>query len=134
MYFIEKLIISSTSNGMQLEITQKDDHLKEENQSCELVSLVEPESKVYLSKERGKKLDLIRVINTLYELGFMVDEHGRKALKKDAFNAFGKVFNIDLSNYSTDLSSSLSDGTSMKKHLKIFEDMTETMKKVFNLA
>jgi hypothetical protein len=134
MYFIEKLIISSTSEGMQLEIKQKNENLISNNPDCELKEELETGNKVYLNKERGMKIDFIRVINSLYELGFAVDENGKKAMKKDVFIAFGKALNIDLSNYSTDLSSSLSDGTSMKKHLKIFEDMLEVMKRTFNLA
>ena len=90
--------------------------------------------KIFLSKERGRRLDMIRVINSIFELGFFVDENGRKSNKKDVFAVFGHAMNVDLSNYSHDLSSSLTDSTSMNKHLKIFEDMLYMMKKIFNLA
>jgi hypothetical protein len=90
--------------------------------------------KIFLSKERGRRLDMIRVINSIFELGFFVDENGRKSNKKDVFAVFGNAMNVDLSNYSHDLSSSLTDSTSMNKHLKIFEDMLDMMKKIFNLA
>jgi hypothetical protein len=42
--------------------------------------------------------------------------------------------NVDFSNYHNDLSSSLADNTSMNKHLKIFEEMLDVMKKIFNFA
>ena len=90
--------------------------------------------KIFLSKERGRRLDIIRIINTIIELGFFVDENGRKSSKKDVFAVFGHAMNMDLSNYHNDLSSSLADSTSMKKHLKIFEDMLEVMKNIFNFA
>ena len=90
--------------------------------------------KIFLSKERGKRLDMIRVINSIFELGFFVDENGRKSNKKDVFIVMGHAMNVDFSNYSHDLSSSLTDSTSMNKHLKIFEDMLDMMKKIFNLA
>ena len=90
--------------------------------------------RIFLSKERGRRLDIIRIINAIIELGFFVDENGRKSNKKDVFAVFGHAMNVDFSSYSHDLSSSLTDSTSMNKHLKIFEDMLEMMKKIFNLA
>ena len=90
--------------------------------------------KIFLSKERGKRLDMIRVINSIFELGFFVDENGRKSNKKDVFIVLGHAMNVDFSNYHNDLSSSLADSTSMNKHLKIFEEMLDMMKKIFNFA
>ena len=90
--------------------------------------------KIFLSKERGRRLDMIRVVNSIFELGFFVDENGRKSNKKDVFAVFGSAMNADFSNYSHDLSSSLTDSTSMNKHLKVFEDMLEMMKRIFNLS
>ena len=90
--------------------------------------------RIFLSKERGRRLDIIRIINAIIELGFFVDENGRKSSKKDVFAVFGHAMNVDFSNYHNDLSSSLADSTSMNKHLKIFEEMLEMMKKIFNFA
>ena len=90
--------------------------------------------KIFLSKERGRRLDMIRVINSIFELGFFVDENGRKSNKKDVFIVMGHAMNVDFSNFHNDLSSSLADSTSMNKHLKIFEEMIEMMKKIFNFA
>ena len=90
--------------------------------------------KIFLSKERGKRLDMIRVITSIFELGFFVDENGRKSNKKDVFIVMGHAMNVDFSNFHNDLSSSLADSTSMNKHLKIFEEMLEMMKKIFNFA
>jgi hypothetical protein len=50
------------------------------------------------------------------------------------FGVLGNALNMDFSHYSNDLSASLSDSTSMNKHLKIFEDMLDMMKKIFNFA
>ena len=90
--------------------------------------------KIFLSKERGRRLDMIHVINSIFELGFFVDENGRKSNKKDVFIVMGHAMNVDFSNFHNDLSSSLADSTSMNKHLKIFEEMLEMMKKIFNFA
>ena len=90
--------------------------------------------KLYLSKEKGSKLDMIRIVTVLWELGYIVDEHGRKAMKKEVFRALGMVLNTDFSNHNSDLSGSLADGSSMNKHTRIFELMLEKMKSIFNLA
>ena len=90
--------------------------------------------KIFLSKERGRRLDMIRVINSIIELGFFTDENGRKSNKKDVFVVLGHAMNVDFSNYHNDLSSSLADSTSMNKHLKIFEEMLDVMKKIFNFV
>ena len=90
-------------------------------------------SPVYLAKEpRGFKIDLIRVINTLYMLGFFTGKNGAKVTKKEVFTAIGKALNIDLSTYDSDLSRSLSDSTALEKHLSIFDRMKQKMVEVFN--
>ena len=50
------------------------------------------------------------------------------------FAVFGHAMNADFSNYNNDLSSSLADSNSINKHLKIFEEMLEMMKKIFNFT
>lgn len=91
------------------------------------------ESPVYLAREpRGFKIDLIRVINVLYMLGFFTGRDGRKVTKKEVFTAIGKSVNLDLANYDSDLSRSLSDSTALEKHLSIFDRMKQKMEEVFN--
>ena len=90
-------------------------------------------SPVYLAKEpRGFKIDLIRVINVLYMLGFFTGKNGAEVTKKEVFSAIGKALNLDLSNYDKDLSRSLSDSTALEKHLSIFDRMKQKMEEVFN--
>lgn len=90
-------------------------------------------SPVYLAKEpRGFKIDLIRVVNVLYMLGFFTGKNGAKVTKKEVFTAIGKALNIDLSTYDSDLSRSLSDSTALEKHLSIFDRMRQKMVEVFN--
>lgn len=61
-------------------------------------------SNVYLNPKKGKRVDLIRVIEVLYELDFFMDKNGiDKCLKKDVYAAFGKVLNADFENYDKDL-------------------------------
>lgn len=90
------------------------------------------QSEVYLNQRKGTKLDFIRVVNTLYELGFFTDKTGGKVAKKMVFTTLGNSLNMDLSAYDKDLSRSLTDSTAMEKHLKIFKEMQQCMTDIFN--
>lgn len=89
-------------------------------------------SSVYLSPVRGKKIDFIRVVNVLYELGLFTDKDGVRCTKKEAFLAFGKAVNLDLSNYNKDLSRALNDTTTRERQLQIFKDMRLKMSEIYN--
>jgi hypothetical protein len=91
-----------------------------------------PASNVHLSKNKGMKIDYIRVINCLYELGFFTDANGNSITKKDVFAAFGAAIKKDLTDYDKDLSRSLSDSTGLDKHLQVFETLKSKMTEVFN--
>lgn len=90
------------------------------------------DSSVYLSPVRGKKIDFIRVVNVLYELGLFTDKDGVRCTKKEAFQAFGKAVNLDLSNYNKDLSRALNDTTTRERQLQIFKDMRLKMAEIYN--
>ena len=88
-------------------------------------------SSVYLSPVRGKKIDFIRVVNVLYELGLFTDKDGVLCTKKEAFRAFGRAVNLDLSNYNKDLSRALNDTTTRERQLQIFKDMKLKMAEIY---
>ena len=88
-------------------------------------------SSVYLSPVRGKKIDFIRVVNVLYELGLFTDKDGVRCTKKEAFRAFGRAVNLDLSNYNKDLSRALIDTTTRERQLQIFKDMRQKMAEIY---
>ena len=90
------------------------------------------ESPVHLSTSRGTKIDFIRVVNCLYELGFFTDDKGGKISKKEVMTAIGASVGIDLSTYDNDLSRSLSDSTKLEKHLAIFDRLKTKMEEVFD--
>lgn len=90
-------------------------------------------SPVFLSSRRGRKIDFIRVMNVLYELGFFQDAQGNALTKKEFFTTLGRLVNVkELEDYDKDLSRSLSDSTALEKHLKIFDQMSEKMEEIFN--
>ena len=90
-------------------------------------------SPVYLTERTGVKIDIIRILNVLYEMGMFTGEGGRKISKKVFMIAMGQAMNMDLSGYDKDLSRSLSDSTKLEKHLRVFENMLQKMTDIFNL-
>ena len=96
------------------------------------VEAPESGSPIHLRDEKGVKIDIIRVLNVLYELGKFMGPDGSRLTKKDYFTAVGKALNIDLSNYDKDLSRSLTDSTALDKHLRIFDEMRQKMTEIFN--
>lgn len=89
-------------------------------------------SPVHLTKERGAKIDLIRLMNAYYELGKVENANGGRLTKKEFFSAVGHFFNIDLSNYENDLSNSMAVGVSMDKQIRIFDEMKKKHTEIFN--
>ena len=90
------------------------------------------ESPIYLSTAKGQKIDLIRVLNVMFEQGRFKGKDGAKLTKKDFFTEIGHTLHVDLSNYDNDLSRSMSDSTKLEKHLKPFEDMKLKMIDIWN--
>ena len=90
------------------------------------------ESSIYLNKAKGQKIDLIRVLNAMFEMGCFKGKDGAKLTKKDFFTEMGCILHIDLSDYDKDLSRSMSDSTKLDKHLKVFEDMKQKMIEIWN--
>jgi len=89
-------------------------------------------SSVTLSKEKGTKIDYIRIINAMYESGMFIKEGKGRLTKKEVFHAFGTAVNIDLTDYDKDLSRALGDSTSLDKHTRIFDELKDKMIEVFN--
>ena len=89
-------------------------------------------SPVFLGKAKGQKIDVIRVLNVMYEMGMFKGTDGEKLTKKDFFITMGKAMNVDLSDYDKHLSRSMADSTKLDKHMRVFEEMSQTMMDLWN--
>ena len=88
-------------------------------------------SHISLNNKRGFKVNYIRVINVLQEMGFFTDENDNNCTKKDVFAALGETVGKDLSSFQNDLSTTnAASNSDMKSVLKIFEDMLEKQKEI----
>ena len=93
---------------------------------------VAPLGHVFLNPAKGMKIDFIRVMNALFELGFFQTAQGGRITKKEFFTTIGQAVNVDLSNYDKALSRSTADSTALEKHLRVFDEMRRKMTEIFN--
>ena len=66
------------------------------------------------------------------EIGKVEDMNGNKQKKKDYFDWLSRLFNIDLSGYSNDLSNSMSSSVAYEKQSRIFDELKRKNEEIFN--
>ena len=129
MIFKNNQLTITMADGSKVEICLNNSH-----ETTDTTEVNKEISKLYLNPEKGRKMNMIRIILVLWDMGYLVDEHGHKAKKKDVYEAFGSLLNTDFAHFNSDISASLADGSSMDKHIRVFEEMQEKMKQIFNQA
>lgn len=77
-----------------------------------------------LRKKQGAKIDLIRILNAVYELKMFEMTDGQIPSKEMFMKQAGEFFGTDLSKYDTDLSQALNN-TSLEANFNVFEQMKE---------
>jgi len=93
----------------------------------ELLAMKAPyQGSVFLSKNKGNKTNLIRIINALYEMRYFHDGNGQIPTKEAVMVAFGKSLGVDLSKYDSDLSQALNTG-SLENNIAIFQQMSNVI-------
>lgn len=75
-----------------------------------------------LSKKMGSKIELIRVLNALYEIHLLEKTDGQRPSKQEFIGTMGEYLGVDLSNYHSNLSQALQNQP-LETNLKVFEDM-----------
>jgi hypothetical protein len=91
------------------------------------------ESNLYLSTKKGVKVDFIRVMNNLCELGFFTDRKGNEVTKKEVFKTFENTLNCDFSTFQNILSTTKAAAKSdMKSTLSIFQQLYAKQQEINN--
>ncbi len=111
-----------SSNGIAEMCQIEMDRIKQQQ---ELEAMKKPYAgDIYLSGEKGKKINFIRVINGLYELRYFQDAQGQIPSKETVMVTLGKALGVDLSTYDSDLSQAFGTGN-CEKNTAIFKQMIE---------
>ena len=88
---------------------------------------------ICLSIKKGIKVNFLRIINCMCELGFFADKNGNNISKKEVFHVVGKSINQDLSSFHIDLSTTKATANSdMKNTFSIFERMKDKQQEINN--
>lgn len=130
--FVIGLIEKFNSEDSQLERCKKEflrliESIKDKYETVEL------KSSLQLNSAKGTRVNFIRVVNVLYELGFFQGPDKKTLSKKDVFAAFGKMLNANFTSFQNDLSTTQAASNADQKSLtKIFEEMLEKQKELIN--
>ena len=114
-----------TQTKSELEKTKKDLN----SSILQLKRLNDPNAKVVFNDSK-KKIDFIRVIYILNELGYFVGQNGKKAKKGDIFEAFGKAVDISLDSFSQDWNMQFERADDTSRYVEIFREMEQVMRKI----
>jgi len=85
------------------------------------------DSGLRLSTRKGAKIDLIRIVNAMWELGFFKDQDELRPTKLTVMKAVGTLLGIDLSDYDKDLSQAFQTKNT-ELNIKIFRELEEITK------
>lgn len=81
-----------------------------------------------LSDKKGAKIDLIRILNALYELRLIKKTDGQIPTKQEFIEKMGEYLGDDLSKYHSNLSQALQNQP-LEVNLKVFDEMKEVTQK-----
>ena len=109
--------------------------IKAEQEIAAIPKAPEPfASEIYLNPAKGTKLNIERIIDCTWALGFYKDARGEPATQKKVFEAFSRLLNSDLSNFAGALSEGRSRANNdCSNELAIFEAMLNRQKKINGL-
>lgn len=83
----------------------------------------EAESPFYFNTDKYNKVDLIRLLYAMSQLGMIVDKNGMPLTQKDFIIPMGELFHVDLEAYHNSLYVSKSSGVKDESQTKIFEEL-----------
>lgn len=88
-------------------------------------------SDIYLNPNTGYKINFLRISNCAWALNFFVDANGNAITKTKLFYGLGKLVNVDLSNWSADLSEGRArTDRECRSELAIFNKLIEKQKEI----
>ena len=138
---MKKLYDFSVKSGKTLRVVvievENDSTTVENQMETQLSQVVcpflSPTSGIRLKKDRGIRVNFLRFVYALFELGFFETSDGSKLTKKKVFQVFGQALNENFSAYSNDLSQSKRVNTLMDTQTNIFRKMEKVIRDHFDI-
>ena len=125
-------LIESEGNTRVSVYQPEESEVKLENKA-EAAEICQQIPVIRLSRKKGMRINLIRIIYALCKLEFFVDSNGEKLPDYKVFQAFGILLGMDFSRYSNDLNRSVEDNTDMDTQTDIFRRMNEIFRRRFDI-
>lgn len=134
-------VITFTSEGPKIEVYRQpsDAPVKKRVTKLECPSAREmapPEwdSGIYLSKDKGTRINMIRLIYGICRDNLLVDVNGDALPDYKIYQAFGIMLHANFSRYSNDLNRSVEDNTDIQTQTEIFRRIMDNYRKRFDLS
>lgn len=134
-------VITFTSEGPQIEVYRQPNDApakkritKLECPSAREMTTPEWDSGIYLSKDKGARINMIRLIYSICREYMLVDAMGNRVPDCQIFKAFGTMVHANFSRYSNDLNRSMEDNTDMQTQTEIFRRMDINFRKRFDFS
>ena len=134
-------VITFTSEGPQIEVYRQPSDApakkritKLECPSAREMASPEWDSGIYLSKDKGTRINMIRLIYSICRESMLVDAMGNRVPDCQIFKAFGTMVHANFSRYSNDLNRSMEDNTDMQTQTEIFRRMDINFRKRFDFS
>ena len=118
------LVITFNSEGMKLDISP--------NGNGPYMEETAEDSDIILSKERGMRINFIRLVYGMCKKQFFTKKNGGKASDMQVFQYLGSKLGVDLTDYCNDLNRAMQDNTALEKNLRIFDELQDVMRDKFN--
>lgn len=134
-------VITFTSEGPKIEVYRQPGDVSAKKRVTQLecpsareMAPTEWDSGIYLSKEKGSRIGIIRIIYGICRERILVDANGAPLPDNKIYRMFGQMMHADFSRYSNDLNRSLEDNTDMRTQTEVFRRMEDNFRKRFDFS
>ena len=134
-------VITFTSEGPKIEVYRQPSDApakkrvtKLECPSAREMAPPEWDSGIYLSKDKGTRINMIRLIYGICRDNLLVDVNGDALPDYKIYQAFGIMLHANFSRYSNDLNRSVEDNTDIHTQTEIFRRIMDNYRKRFDLS
>lgn len=121
-------VITLESGTPKVEIVRKTTTLPKLECPSPREMMPEWDSGIYLSKEKGMRINMIRIIYSICREQMLVDLHGNRLPDCKIYQWMGRLFHADFSNYHNDLNRSMEENTRIETQTRIFRNMSDHLK------
>lgn len=134
-------VITFTSEGPQIEVYRQPNDAPVQKRVTKLEcpsarEMAPPEwnSGIYLSKDKGSKVNMIRIIYGICREKVLVDINGKPLPDCKIYQMFGHLMHTDFSRYTNDLNRSMQGNIDIQTQTEVFRRMLASYLRRFDFS